>query len=270
MLRKVLLCFSLIATALCVLLAYLAYAALSMIVELSDSYIKFSLQGVHTLETRLQQGPHTNVRLVGMMHFGSTISYSKLYHSFSEPSTLILEEGISDTHRPARASYKCAAETTISFSRSIMEQPSLCVIEGAHRVASVSQALGSAGVDIVNADVYLQDMSSQTQQWIKQNLELLAKVTEGDWEGFDWRLLLKQLSNPIPKQVWDDILYARNEQVIDSFMLAGEHYQHVVIPWGAMHGPGLEQALLDLGYTATHNQYHLILPWGALLQTMRW
>ncbi len=160
MLRKLVLGLSLLATALCCLLAYLAYAALSMIVELSDSYINFSLDGVHTLETQLQRDGHANVRLVGMMHFGATKSYEELYQSFALPSTLILEEGISNTKRPARTSYPCAATTTISHQRSVMEQPSLCTIEGAHRIAKPAQALGSSGIDIVNADVYLQDMSA--------------------------------------------------------------------------------------------------------------
>ncbi len=269
MLRTVLLGLGLVATGLCILLAYIAYAALSMIVELSDSYIKFTPSGVHTLETQLRQDGHPNVRLVGMMHFGATASYDKLYRSFAKPQSLILEEGISDRQRPTRTSYRCAAQTTLSVTRSVMEQPSLCIIDGAHRVASVSAALGGPGVDIVNADVYLQELSPQTQEWITLNLDLLKKFTTGDLRELDWRYVYEQLSNPIPEQVWDDILYARNDRVIDSFQLASEHYNHVVIPWGAMHGPGLQQSLLELGFTATDSKYHLILPWSALLNALR-
>lgn len=266
MLRKVLLGLSLVATALCVLLAYLAYAALAMIVELSGSYIKFSLSGVHTLETQLQRDGHADVRLVGMMHFGATDSYDSLYRSFSNISTLILEEGISDTARPVRTSYPCASETTISSSRSVIEQPSLCIIEGAHRVAQVTQAQGGPTIDIVNADVTVQDMSPQTQEWIELNLGLLGQLTEGNYRNLDWNLIIQQLSNSIPEQVWEDILYARNDHVIDTFKQASDHYDHVVIPWGAMHGPGIQQALLDLGYIAGERKYHLILPWRTLLQ----
>lgn len=268
MLRKVLLGLSLVATGLCIVLAYIAYALLSMIVELSDSYIKFTPSGVHTLETQLQQDGHPNVRLIGMMHFGATASYRKLYSSFSEPRSLILEEGISNHQRPTRTSYRCAAQTTLSVTRSVMEQPSLCIIKGAHRVASVSDALGSSGVDIVNADVYLQELSVQTQEWITLNLGLLNKITAGDFGDLDWRYIIEQLSNPIPQQVWDDILYARNEHVIDSFQLASDNYDNVVIPWGAMHGPGIQQSLQELGFTTTDSKYHLILPWGALLKAL--
>jgi len=266
MLRRVLLGLSLLATAFCVLLAYLAYAALAMIVELSGSYIKFGVSGVHTLDTHLQRTGHADVRLVGMMHFGATDSYNSLYRSFSKPSSLILEEGISDSARPARSSYKCAETTRINMARSVIPQPSLCIIESAHRVASISQAQGSQGIDIVNADVYLQDMSPPTQAWIKQSLGLLEQIIDGDLSGLDWRLLLEQLSDSIPEQVWDDILYARNDKLVDSFTQAGDYYDHVVIPWGAMHGPGIQQSLLQLGYEETHREYRLILPWKALLQ----
>ncbi|MEM8498893.1 MAG: hypothetical protein AAF542_12775 [Pseudomonadota bacterium] len=203
MLRGVLLGLSLVATGLSIILAYVAYAALSMIVELSDSYIKFTPSGVHTRETQLQQDGHPNVRLIGMMHFGATASYDKLYRSFSKPRSLILEEGISDRQRPRRTNYRCAAQTTLRATRSVMEQPSLCIIDGAYRVASVFDALGSTGVDIVNADVYLQDMSPQTQEWVTLNLGLLKKFTAGDVSDLDWRYVFDQLSNPIPKQVWD-------------------------------------------------------------------
>ncbi|MFK7731986.1 MAG: hypothetical protein AB8B48_10260 [Pseudomonadales bacterium] len=266
MLKKVLLGLSLVATALCVLLAYLAYAALSLIVELSDSYIRFSLSGVHTMDTQLQRDGHANVRLVGMMHFGATESYESLYRSFAKPSSLILEEGISDAKRPARTSYRCATETTINSARNVMEQPSLCIIKGAHRVGHVSQARGTSSIDIVNADVNLQDMSLQTQEWIERNLGLLKKLTEGDFDNLEWGLIIQQFSSSIPKEVWDDILYARNDHVIETFKQAADHYDHVVIPWGAMHGPGIQQALLDLGYTANEHQYHLVLPWRALLE----
>ncbi len=266
MLKKVLLGFSLVATALCVLLAYLAYAALSMVVELSGSYIKFSASGVHTLETQLQRDGHANVRLVGMMHFGAARSYDALYRSFATPSSLILEEGISDTRRPARTNYKCASETRLNLARSVIEQPSLCIVQGAHRVADVSQARGSSGIDIVNADVYLHELSPETQTWIKQNLELLEQITKGDFDSLNWRLLIEQLSNAIPRQVWDDIIDTRNDHLVDSFLEAGKYYDSVVIPWGAMHGPGIQQSLFNLGYTTTSSKYHLILPWSALLR----
>jgi hypothetical protein len=45
-----------------------------------------------------------------------------------------------------------------------------------------------------------------------------------------------------------DILDKRNALVIDNMVRSLEYYDTVIIPWGAMHMPAIEAAVLKLGF----------------------
>ncbi|MEO6055112.1 MAG: hypothetical protein ABIP97_13975, partial [Chthoniobacterales bacterium] len=46
----------------------------------------------------------------------------------------------------------------------------------------------------------------------------------------------------------DDILEARNQFILAKIEESAPRYDHVVVPWGAMHMPFLEQKLREKGY----------------------
>jgi hypothetical protein len=47
------------------------------------------------------------------------------------------------------------------------------------------------------------------------------------------------------EQVVDDILYARNQQLVAEIESSLKDYRRVVVPWGAMHLPEVESWLRD-------------------------
>ena len=71
--------------------------------------------------------------------------------------------------------------------------------------------------------------------------------------------------------VMADILDKRNDAVIAGLVKTLKRYDTIVIPWGAMHMPAIEAAVLEQGFTPGKTQERLSLdfrtiPYGDLWQ----
>jgi hypothetical protein len=68
----------------------------------------------------------------------------------------------------------------------------------------------------------------------------------------------------------DDILDKRNAVVIDSMMRSLEYYDTIVIPWGAMHMPAIEAAVLELGFEPGAERERLSVDFRAIPYAELW
>jgi len=246
------------------IILYAPFSAVSLMENLSGNYVVFSTKGVHTKEVKFIKQGGPDVRLVGMMHLGASSAYSDLLNSFVADSTLVLEEGVGDRTKSSRRTDPCRSNEQVKQG-DLISQPSMCAIPGAARVEAFDDAVGGEWIDLLNADKDMQDMSQETQDWLAENGGLLKQVLGDQSERLNWRLLLAQLSRSIPDVVWEDILYGRNDTVLAAFSATEANYRHIIIPWGAMHAPGIEAELLRMGYVEQKSLYRLMLPWKNLV-----
>ncbi|MBW2688806.1 MAG: hypothetical protein JRC99_02605 [Deltaproteobacteria bacterium] len=70
--------------------------------------------------------------------------------------------------------------------------------------------------------------------------------------------------------VMDDILDKRNDVVIDSMVRTLARYDTIVIPWGAMHMPAIEEAVLEQGFVPGVAHERLSLDFRAIPYADLW
>ncbi len=67
--------------------------------------------------------------------------------------------------------------------------------------------------------------------------------------------------------VMDDILDRRNVVVIDALKRSLERYDIIVVPWGGMHMPAIEAALLDQGFVLGEQKERQLFAFSSILFT---
>ena len=70
--------------------------------------------------------------------------------------------------------------------------------------------------------------------------------------------------------VMTDLLDKRNQALLEYLPDALENYDTLVIPWGALHMKGIEQALLDRGFSPGTTRRHLSIDFGSLPYRQMW
>jgi hypothetical protein len=61
-----------------------------------------------------------------------------------------------------------------------------------------------------------------------------------------------------------DILHLRNEHLLSEIEAALEEYERLVVPWGALHLPFIERAILERGFHPTASTRHRLISWGSV------
>ncbi len=125
--------------------------------------------------------------------------------------------------------------------------------------------------DIVQADTDLNRFNPQTVEF----LNVIARTLLGDKplaQGFaaysDW---VKVHGTPkMISGVMDDILYKRNAVVIDALYRSLDRYDTIVIPWGGMHMPAIESALLERGFVPGDKKERLLFAFSAIPFSELW
>ena len=45
-------------------------------------------------------------------------------------------------------------------------------------------------------------------------------------------------------------------------------YEHVIVPWGALHLPGIEQTVLSWGFAETSRELHPLFAWRTVIAAL--
>jgi hypothetical protein len=68
----------------------------------------------------------------------------------------------------------------------------------------------------------------------------------------------------------DDILHKRNEVVIDALQRSLERYDTIIVPWGGMHMPAIEAAILKQGFVSGDKKERLLFAFSAIPFAALW
>ena len=240
--------------------------------EQTAGFLRLSPVGVHMTE-RSYHLAKKEIRLAGMMHIGKEEYYEDLAKSIPTEGTIILAEGVTDQDRLLESQFnysKLAGLIGLTSQDKMRLNGNAVELDGLGVASQVIREPGKP--DIANADIDLNRFEPKTIEF----LNALGRSLFGDKplaEGLvDYNLWIEEnMSEEGLAGVMADILDKRNDAVIAGMVQTLKRYDTIIIPWGAMHMPAIEAAVLEQGFAPGKAQERLSLdfrtiPYGELWQ----
>jgi hypothetical protein len=219
-------------------------------------FVDFGLTGV-SLADRHYERAGQEIRLVGMMHVGDPESYRAIVRTFSRDSTIVLAEGVSD-----RESRLSAPLEYGHAARALGLAPQEDLRDYLTDPEDPEQTPPEWPV-VRHADVDTSVFSPTTIAWIRW--------ASGIWDAPDLATALSEIVDGVrgrdPAELaafQAEILDLRNEHLARELERALTEYQRVVVPWGALHLPGIEQVVLGWGFEETSRELHPLFGWSTI------
>lgn len=224
----------------------------------TERFVRVDLDGIQLADRRYVRGDE-QLRLVAMMHLGEDETYYELTESFVAPDTIVLEEGVSDEHG---------------------------VLTGAISYDRLAQALGLRAqrpldtyledgevVDGVRGWPVMQNADVDVSRFSDETLEMLGLAT-AVWAADDvvaafLDLYRHSVAHPEQSEMFlYDILEMRNQYLLGEITNAFDEHQRVIVPWGALHLPGIESEILRDGFVLEEETLRRIVGWETLLASL--
>ena len=240
--------------------------------EQTAGFLRLSPVGIHMTE-RSYHLAQKEIRLAGMMHIGKEDYYEDLAKSIPTVGTIILAEGVTDQDRLLESQFnysKLAGLIGLTSQDKMRLNGNAVELDGFGVAGQVIREPGKP--DIANADIDLNRFEPKTIEF----LNALGRSLFGDKplaEGLvDYNLWIEEnMTEEGIAGVMVDILDKRNDAVIAGMVKTLKRYDTIIIPWGAMHMPAIEAAVLEQGFAPGKAQERLSLdfrtiPYGELWQ----
>jgi hypothetical protein len=231
-------------------LIFLVLAAAGLYFEQQTAgFMRLTPPGIFMTERVYRQGDKT-IRLAAMMHVGSEEYYRDLSDSVDPGRTIVLIEGVSDNDGLLQNPFDYGG---VSEALGLVSQE---VLEFDGRLISLDE-FDQPGVDggalpvphILRADIDINRFDPQTVEFLNVvGKTLLNDNAAGSGLGayHDWAD--EHMTADLMGTVMEDILFSRNRELVRILLLTIDKYDVVVIPWGALHMPAIEAAVLDQGF----------------------
>jgi hypothetical protein len=246
--------------------------ASSLIEEQSAGFMRLKPNGLYMIEKRYQKNNKT-IRLTSMIHLGQREYYESLQQSLQGQQALLLAEGVSDKTGRLKGNFsyqKIADMLSLSAQERILIAGRQVAVESLDRQAD--RAAGTT--DILPADIDLQDFDEQTIAVLNALGKYILNsdsLVEG-FRNFN-RWAEANATKDTNRIVMHDLVEKRNRRVLSYLPKSLQKYDTVVIPWGALHMPGIEQAVLARNFTLQEQHERLsidflLLPYERLWGTL--
>ena len=209
------------------------------------------------------------VRLAAMIHIGREGYYEELIDSLSAAGTIILAEGVTDQDQllDRQFNYNNVAGLLGLSSQEMMQiDGNLVDFE-----TDEQDVRDPAKPDIIRADIDINRFKPKTIAF----LNVLGRTLFGEKplaEGYaDYNKWAEKNITPSSMTgLMADILDKRNGVVIASMVQSLKSYDTIVIPWGAMHMPAIEAAVLEQGFTPGERLERLSLDFRTIPYAALW
>lgn len=242
-------------------LVYTGLATTNYYLDLQTAgFMRLSPVGIYMTE-RSYHLDEKVIRLAGMMHIGKEDYYEDLASSISAEGTIILAEGVTDQDQLLEYQFnysKLAGVIGLSSQEKMHFDGNLVDLNNFVEMNTNSSEQDKP--DIARADIDINRFDPMTIKFLNEIGRTLFSgkpLVEALAEYSVWAN-----ENMTPERiagVMDDILDKRNDVVIDSMVRTLARYDTIVIPWGAMHMPAIEAAVLEQGFApgVTHERLSL-------------
>jgi hypothetical protein len=238
-------------------LAGLSFAA--QIERATAGFMTFDLAGINST-SREYRHEDRRIDLVGMAHIGEDRAYLDLFESFAGESTLLLEEGVTDE---SGLIGEGLFYETIANRIGLDVQPSFEELLATTPSSEVDAQLP----DIRNADVDASAFESDTIAV----LDAAARLYGSDQLApalADFQAELDELGPEATEAAFRDLIENRNAHLLDEIRAGLEDYHRIVVPWGALHLPGIEAAILGWGFEQTASSQRRITAYQTILAAL--
>ena len=210
------------------------------------------------------------IRLTGMIHIADQAYFEEVLQSISSNRTIVLAEGVTDNqhHLAFRFTYGALAKNLGLTSQEKM------VFTGKFIEAEELQTAGSnteeADYHILRADIDVNDFDPKTIEFLNVIGEHILNSTskaDGLRHYLNW---IKENSDEVtPKSIMKDILHRRNAEVILHLNRALDYYDTIIIPWGALHMPEIETAILGKNFQLAETRQRISIDFKRLFKAHR-
>jgi hypothetical protein len=226
------------------LCAYLLVSAQILVREYSSGFLEITPSGIFT-EARIYELNGRKIYLLPTIHIASPAFYETLMDGLPEKSSVILPEGVTDQKGllVAGMDYSGAADSV-----GLTAQPDLTVQPKSHAV--------------LRCDADVSNFSPVTIGVLNRLGRVLKNFQSGETE--EMLAALEALDIGDPASLWKDILETRNNKVLEGLKQVLPLYEHVAVPWGAAHMPGIERGLLALQARRTETRRVEVFKWKEL------
>ncbi len=242
------------------LLAGIAGLSLSAQIERATAgFVTFDLTGIRSTAREYRRAGQ-RIDLVGMSHIGDDAAYLDLFESFAGNSTLLLEEGVTDEDGLIGDGL---------FYDMLADRIGLDVQPSFENLLSEMRS-GGAGVplpDIRNADVDARVFGKDTLAV----LDAAARLYRSDRLApalKEFQATLEALGPEAAQGAYRDLIDKRNAHLLGEIRAGLDDYQRIIVPWGALHLPGIEQAILDWGFEQTASSQRRIAAYQTILAAL--
>lgn len=242
---------------------------LTSIEWVTNDFVRFDARGI-ALSERSYELPvdplaheadptkRRRIRLVGMMHIGEGDAYRALFRDLDDagPLSIVLMEGVSDDEGllEQELSYRALAEFLgVDEQRSIEEYVSPEASDG---------EAPPAGATFVQADLDLEDFDPATVEW----LEEVGRLYSGEAGWAQLFAIYRDLRRNPGKSatIAHDIIERRNRNLVAWIRASRINYREIVVPWGALHLPGIESEIVAMGFEPRTIDWVPLISWSTL------
>lgn len=217
---------------------YLAFCGSLAVNHFTDGFVSLRPEGMTMQVRKYTRDDGKTVELVPMSHVGEADFYQDIAASFP-PTSVVLMEGVSDTGHllQEKVGYKKTANDL-----GLAEQQQVFKPKG----------------ELVPADMDLGQFSKPTLDAVKRAMAFHA-------QGLNAASLLQLMQatpEDLPKQMFDDLLTRRNEHLLAVFNERLLTSDHIIIPWGAAHMPGISEGVLKAGFRLQDTEEYVAIRFG--------
>lgn len=190
----------------------------------TEGFVSLRPEGMTMQARKYIREDGKTVELVPMSHIGETEFYQTLSASFS-PTAAILMEGVSDNEKllQEKVGYKKTAQDL-----GLSEQQEFFKPKG----------------ELVQADVDLSQFSKVSLDYLKKTMVIHSKGVTAE----TLPLLMQPAPADLPQRLIEDLLTLRNNHVLQVMEDQLKKSDHIIIPWGAAHMPGISAGVLKAGF----------------------
>jgi len=252
--------FAALLLALPLLIGYVTLGTLSLQLDTQTAgFMRVSPLGLYMKE-RTYRHQDKQVRLTGMMHIGEQRYFSSLAQSLGKSRAIVLAEGVSDRQGLLTSGFDYEALGSVLGLTTQKEMAFDARKVDLTQLDELEWDEAELKPDIAMVDVDLSSFTPLTVEFLNVLGRLISSsgsFTENYALYNAW--IEEHMSADFYDTLMGDILDKRNENLIGHLNRALQRYDSVVIPWGAMHMPALETALLAQGFHQVAEREHLSL-----------
>ena len=222
-------------------LVYLLVCTSVAVDHFTDGFLALRPGGLTVKVRKYVRDDGKTVQLFPMSHVGDSSFYRDIAQTFPTNS-IILMEGVSDDHN--------LLTNKISYRR----------MAASIGVSEQAREFKPTQGEMVRADVDVAQFATNTISFLNMVMIFHARGVQPD----NVQQLLQYAPPPhFEEQLFNDLLTKRNQHVLREMTNRLAETDHIIVPWGAAHMPGIAGEVLKSGFHLAETQEYVVISFGS-------